>query len=441
MKKLLCYSSAIVFLFLTMLLPVQAVERNGALVDDPLARQFESCMQYNNLIESFTTDGEVIYPDYYAGAYISETKDLVIQVTDVITSTDIEQIKTVTGNENIILEYGLLYSMNDLCSIQDKFVTYLENHDDGTNEICNSLDSISICNKNNSILVEVPAITEQMQNQILIEVLGASARSAQGFPITFIQGDVDSDTNDYEAGILDENWSDTFAIKPGSEKVYAGSPIGFFLNKTFTSFVSGRVGFPCTRTVGNKTQYGFITAGHVTPEFQGSAGINTAYLFEYRGVPSYDSSVPPAIGSLRVTKVEGKVDAAFVEDGYNGVSEYTLHGAEIYQKIVGKTSVPEGTEVFGVSDFLARGTVSSTKRVTTIEGKTLSDLYYVKWSDEGILDGDSGGPLYILAGSEYEAPVYILGILSSGSTTNASYCKINNILNDTSFNVKLEIPR
>lgn len=63
MKKLLCYSSAIVFLFLTMLLPVQAVERNGALVDDPLARQFESCMQYNNLIESFTTDGEVIYPD------------------------------------------------------------------------------------------------------------------------------------------------------------------------------------------------------------------------------------------------------------------------------------------------------------------------------------------------------------------------------------------
>ena len=146
MKKLLCYSSAIVFLFLTMLLPVQAVERNGALVDDPLARQFESCMQYNNLIESFTTDGEVIYPDYYAGAYISETKDLVIQVTDVITSTDIEQIKTVTGNENIILEYGLLYSMNDLCSIQDKFVTYLENHDDGTNEICNSLDSISICN-------------------------------------------------------------------------------------------------------------------------------------------------------------------------------------------------------------------------------------------------------------------------------------------------------
>ena len=201
------------------------------------------------------------------------------------------------------------------------------------------------------------------------------------------------------------------------------------------------MGFPCTRTVGNKTQYGFITAGHVTPEFQGSAGINTAYLFEYRGVPSYDSSVPPAIGSLRVTKVEGKVDAAFVEDGYNGVSEYTLHGAEIYQKIVGKTSVPEGTEVFGVSDFLARGTVSSTKRVTTIEGKTLSDLYYVKWSDEGILDGDSGGPLYILAGSEYEAPVYILGILSSGSTTNASYCKINNILNDTSFNVKLEIPR
>lgn len=353
-------------------------------------------------METNKNNGEKQYVDYYAGRYIDDNHNLVVQVTKNATKNDITEI-TDTLSEKVTIQTvnnsyeELLKTYKDY---SEKMTELSEkvNKDKATkdeNSLYSNLQGVALSPRDNANVVTLKNLTEETKREF-IDYFGEKN-------IVF------------EENKESENKTEKTVIKPGSS-------FGVVVDTTDTTItygigmsLGGRVAY--IKTSG-ETIFGFLTAGHCVS----ARNQITYYKHNNRYVD---------FGKVIRLKFSGSYDAAFIRltntDDFKS-SRYTAYsnaqgGTNAVYKACqtcsyayeGDIEVGETVYKCGSKTYLTKGTILSTHAsVSYIEdGVTLTNLVKADYTSQR---GDSGGLVFTIDDSENK--LYdIAGIHSGGSTT------------------------
>ena len=336
--------------------------------------------QFYNLLEYFNDNYKINeYPDFYAGAYITDgNKELIIYVTD-----DSPEIKNIiitgTGNPNIKIEKAK-YSYNELINIKDDITADITSSykkssfakDENFAEMVDSFAGIGINDRNNSLTVEMSEITDEK--------------------ISIFKKYIDSsDILQFEEG------APTLAqttYKPGEQ--------------IKSSLGGATMGYGCCIIDPASGNYivGFWTAGH--------AVANT-------GNSIYTSS-DIYLGEVKVKQVSGKIDAAFVKfDSSSNTTSLSLKygGHSLGGNIV--TGFAQNSTVYMCGGY-SKAEKSGTIKSTSYDDGQINDMIQASY---GAIDGDSGSVTYLLVNGDYTTAGLHRG--KEGYTFYSVFTKVGNI--------------
>lgn len=346
MRKLLfkCLILSAIFTMVGCSNDLNDVEINKQKIDDSELQAAELGM---NLMESFKasplkSSSDMVYPDYYCGAYINADKKFVVLVNDNSNNVQ-ENLILRTKGSNFIVE-NATFTMNELLETID---ILNELFFDKTKESFLSdigLKGFGIIPSENRVFVELKNCSDNNISLFKNRVLNSPM-----LKFTPSKGDV----------VAEET------IAPGSG-----------LKATST----GSFGYRA-RLNG---QTGLVTAGHVAR----SVGVNVYKDFD---VP-YPSEL---IGTCAATQIGGSVDAAFIRlTGSYTAGNYTAWGTTISSVVEpayqGATVYKEGKNGFSTGSITATN-VSKTINFPSGGSATLWGLIEASYSSAG---GDSGGIIY-----------------------------------------------
>lgn len=155
------------------------------------ARQDESNAQYEAILNYFTQDGVINYPEYYAGAYMNNSNYLVIKATDAITDKNIQELRDVTNNSNLIFERDAEYSYRYLLGLQEKIINYCNS---GSNDaVIHNISETMVYNSTNNLEVVLNSNNISDIRLLMSEIFDeTSTRNIQQYPILFTQADTDN---------------------------------------------------------------------------------------------------------------------------------------------------------------------------------------------------------------------------------------------------------
>lgn len=324
--------------------------------------QDQSNASYTALIHQFAEDGNadlfLHYPNYYAGAYINDQGYLVV-LTKNATNTDIEYLKEICSNENILFEEAE-YSYNELISVKES-IKNSANNMRASNSIGNY--SLEIRDNENKVYVGLADVTDTSIQQALVSGAQRSTTLSSVDCVEF-----------YQNGEL-ELCSTT--LTPGS-----------YIHST----LSGSVGFKASYTSGGETKVGFITAGHVT--------LGSSYVYDNKW------HITGQIGRVIVNTISGSSDAAFVEVNDNFVVSNTVDGCTVQAGLMYLPAIGSLVYKSGVNGIEEGHTITHTYE--GYFGGTY--LTFMIKTDVYCEDGDSGGLLYTKSGSTAR----VVGICTAG---------------------------
>lgn len=126
--------------------------------------------EYNNLISSFTKNNQIVYPEYYAGAYINEEQELV--VCDCASESNRLYYSRKCGSDDIKVElkkFSYVYLKSILEIINNAILL------DQPSEMISNIHSISILEKENKIKVALKQNTSERQNEFYENIIFSEA--------------------------------------------------------------------------------------------------------------------------------------------------------------------------------------------------------------------------------------------------------------------------
>lgn len=328
-------------------------------MEEAIPEDFRNAMQaqqqaleaYQNLWNSFPKDelGEPIYPEDYAGAYLDDDGNLIIQLTEVTPAAENQYNLRCVDTEKVRFREAA-YSVNELLG----FETYVQDYIDAGYEVVTS--GISVTNNRFEISL----------NEDMARFTGPSrtmAARAAGAPIALsYQAPVEATATLWGGDRIVNNDSKK-ACSYGIGGTYNGSPA-------------------------------FLTCGHGN-----SVNDNLLYGGSVIGRVSFSR----ACTSEAALPAETLGDFAIVNVTDSSTTASNLVGG---MKFTGTySSLPEGTKIYkyGAVTQLSTGTVRRSMGLTLCAYG--DPPYYARGlyesSISAVAPGDSGGPVYIKNGSSY----------------------------------------
>lgn len=347
MRRVYVIFLSLTFLF-TLSLPALAVSPEETSVLGKQEVEFQSNLEYTALLDSYWTDYNQGYPDYYAGSYLNSDGLLVVRVCG-LTDTIRLDVQQRTGNPLILIEEAET-SYNTLLSLKTRVTDYVENNP-GTPVAANLLSS-TILDNTSTLEIGVKDNSEDSVAAVLDEVFPATRSSGLSNVISFIK----EERNPVDPVVQENDVIEpVFTISPtaATTTVYAGDKIN-----TSSGYMS--IGFPCRmKTSSGSYVYGFVTSAHGCVK---------------NGDISYNGTV---IGTVYEWKLDGRIDCAFVRMTNQNYS--FPHKIKLYYEDTGKTSiypVAIGTNVSVAvgSSVYKDGTTTNTTSGTVKSVDT--DLYF-----------------------------------------------------------------
>ncbi len=414
MKKVILYILAVMFILSTNMIVIadSDIDNNYVVNDEvvyDLAHEMDMNNELNNLMVYFFENGysteEQRYPDFYAGAYISENRDdLVICVTD--DSNEIKEIiRKGTGNHKIKIEKKQ-YSYNELRAECSKI---MENY-----------TTPSVFAKKGNEVPEITAVGLRIKENGLVVRIKDFDQKYVKTTVNGIQSFKNKETLrsvNIEMESLKSNGFNNIRYEDGDYLVdnTAYNPGDMLSQITFTGTIGSRG--RATNTTSGVTYEGFWTAGHCVKE----------------GTVYNENLV--AIGTCIFSYNNDKVDAAFVtllneydeitddlaDDSWSGAGTinpdhyYLTYPEDGMVYMCGAVSGEQGGKIYSTSyDYVQEKT-----------GKYFYDLLCAAYRSEL---GDSGAAVYSsdgLASDEF----IIAGIHKGNHKDNAALSAISKMYN------------
>lgn len=330
------------------------------------------------------TNDNIIYPDNYGGSYINENNELVVQIVDNLNNNKLNYatLKTNISLEDNTLNEVVKYSYNDLISVNEKIVNYfLENGVTVSNFVANYIDVYS-----NRVVVELKNIDSESIDKFKREVY-------------------DSEVIEFKVG----ERADTTA----SYKVGAGFYVNAKYTKGNTTHHTGRYCSFGARAKRNGVS-GYITAGH---------------CFGYMDYTTVDATI--ANGTYVTRSYSQTMDAAFVKLNSgntvtNNLSDVGLQASMI--KTTGQNYYTTGTAVGkdGSAGKYGTGLIKS----LSFSGVDKDGYYHSGLTTTNItaIDGDSGGPVFIVNNLTSSSGAPLIGITSVGNSNLLGFYDYNKIV-------------
>lgn len=341
-------------------------EREGLAKYDQtfLAKQEVAASNYEKMQQSFqTTKSANAYPDYYGGAYIDDSGDLVVYVySDADSkSTARQDLSQVMGTASLTVKEAQ-FSYNELTSVMDKLNRYVKANNDSDS---NGFSLFYLSDKDNRIIVEL------------------------------------TDLNEENIKRFKENVMDSPIIEFNQSKGEMKPEINMNPGQSITTVGSGSMGYRARRNGRN----GFVSAGHMG-SLNDTVSVN--------GVN---------IGTITARQASGSVEATFIEvTNSNYTPTNTINGTS--NTLSTTTSRPGvGTVInkCGASTGSTSGKILSTNATITVNGVTYTDITTADYSSAG---GDSGGIVYSYVSSTNTR--YTLGTHSFSDGSTRSFIKADN---------------
>ena len=343
---------------------------------------------YGNIIEYFPTTvtlteygttTEVIYPDEFAGAYIDESNNLHVVLTNNVYSETKYDYQKITDYDNDIVFNVAEFSLSLLHSVQktlDEVMVELGIEGTILNEITNKVEihMFDVTNKND--VVEFLKIKFDKFNDNCIDFKGPLG--------------------------LKTTASNT------ASNALAGS-------KCTESVYSATLGFNAYRT--SEGKYGVVTAAH----------------FATSGA-SIKNAMGTTIGGASIRQMSGTVDAAFIPFPSGITKSYKLCTSSVYDDITGYRAsanvvIGMATRKYGIASGLTYGKVLSTSGTISVSGITFTSQIIVSNTQ---YEGDSGGPVVDDMLGPFQSspfPCNIMGIATIRDDNYYGYVsKIENVM-------------
>lgn len=243
-------------------------------------KQIEAIEKYSQIMESFAKTRADGYPDYYAGAYLGDSEELVIL------TTDMNMAQNSLSDSNVRFEMAE-YSMNELRNIDDIIYNYITNNKD--EEITSKISGFGIDEYQNKMSVFLTDISDEVLQEFREKIVDSEA-------VTFNKRDK-------------LNFNATYHL--GSQ---------FYYKKATSTFLYS-MGFRAKRVVGGTTYNGFVTAGHSMPDgatIYSAAGSRIGYV---KGVSFGDGSDASFVCADSAT-ISSKTTTGYDINGSDYVTSY-----------------------------------------------------------------------------------------------------------------------
>lgn len=394
MKKNIRYFLCLMLVFLMIPLSVAASnpDRNADLthtvpkaIIQAMELQEPALQAYQNLWNSFNKDelGTPIYPDNYAGEYVSGDK-LVIMLVDPSEELKEDYMKRAQDSEHVIFE-SASYSLNYLNSL-DQVVTQLEEQN-------YSIGSYGVDRKANQFYVSV---IEEDYNKLMNEQPQTLQKTTESLPVRIEPGTPNTSTAQLWGGDRITNEDNGAGLSVGIGGTYGGS------NAILTAGHSNeKVGFLSTR-------YPYIQY----------SGTRTGQVSYQRANRTNGATGVDSLGDFAMVKLTGSDTAT--NKVYGSVSITGTY-----------SSVPVGTTIYkyGATTGYSWGTVTQAS-INVIYSDGLFNTYYVNGlyqslmqnssGTDAVAGGDSGGPVYMKDGSANK----LHGIVTARSNPTSGPAKI-----------------
>lgn len=372
-------------------------------IDKYVEEEKEVIKTYNNLMQSVYNKKTEEYDESYAGSYVNNKGDLVIQVSD---SDDMHQYNDIKKNskQRVSIKKAK-HSYNELEDVYSGISKKIEKKNSNKNSILNSISGVEISEEDNKVKVYLEDCSESSISEFKANISNAEC-------IEFEEEEV--------------------FVPTAAKSVYSGQKIligdGYYSMGVRAYYLNSS----------GKEVKGFLTAGHNVKKGQ------TVYVCTSSGTFQ-------KVGTVAYAKVGGKVDAAFVKltnQDYSISKKVYYKAAKDCASASGITldtdswwyDIPVGSTVYkaGYKGYCTKGTVKSKKNTISY------DL-----NDDGVIDvtisnmikatyktrmGDSGGIVY----ATDKSPVGIQsGVANSSYDASTGYYSISycsNIDNILSLN-------
>lgn len=318
-----------------------------------LSRQNISKQENTKLLSNMAKKDYSSLKTHFAGSYIDNCGDLVVQVTEKNNNT-LAQVKEITNNDKIEVN-EVHFSYEELCNIYEQLNDKLTNKNNNAiiKNICDNIQSIVISQQNNAIIIQVKNLSNNFSEQFKEYICASNA-------IQFKKGNgsiVSSSTNMFLGN-----------------KIRIGN-VGYY-----------SIGCRASAKKNGKLIKGFLTAGHKV-----SLGDKVYYCVS--------STKEVLIGKIVAKKTSGNVDCSFVQvTNANYLVNRRIKNSDgiIIRNDVSATPT-EGEVVYKCG---YAGRVTSGKNIGTKSTVTYSDcnitLHNLIMANYKTRMGDSGGTVYTL---------------------------------------------
>ena len=326
-----------------------------------------SVIDYQKMLDSFlkTRSGDIIYPEYYGGAYIDDEGDLIVY-TKYPAIAEFSLTNATSGSIDFEIKIAE-YSYNELNDMMDLLNDFKEKN--SNSKTARNFNSYWLSDNTNEIIVELEDMSPNRIMQFKKQVVDSPI-------IVFVQSQGES--------ALDTN------INPGDG---------------ITTGVISSMGYRARRNGLN----GFVTAAHGV----GKLG-STVELVGNR----------KALGVVDRRQWSGSIDAAFIRINSGFTPTNTLrasNNSSVTGSLATSTSLPgAGTVInkLGTVTKHTSGKIISTNASFTYNGIKLTNLTSASYASKS---GDSGGIVYSLISSTNTR--HTLGIHHGYSGSTRFYVK------------------
>ena len=331
---------------------------------------------YNEIINSFEqTDTNIIFPDEYGGAYNNGNGRLVVKLTDLSRSIVSRYAKAVS-NPGILIFNKAEYSKNDLESLCKEVIRWFQAEEIDWNQ-CYA------CDETIKAVIIVPG-TGYTKAQAFIQSKIALQKGTQ-LPVT-VQAS--------------EKEKPTAALQGGSSLRKSGSSVSTL------AFCGTYDGSPAIITCG----HGGLSEGtkvYVNSSVTSNM-IGTITVQQYKYNESGDFSITKITGNQRLTNlVQYSSGTAYAVKGY-----FNLPAKNDIVYNFGKNGHRNKCQVINTNTILNHGSEKGPFYVLGMVHTTILES-----EASGVLNGDSGSPVYSLSSNEATA----LGVLSSGGSSTMTF--------------------
>ena len=356
-----------------------AIETNSKLIES-----------LNKSTDSYDED----YPEYFAGTYLNEEKELVVCLTDNKQSTK-DKITEVAGTSNVNFKI-VEESYNELTELQDKlnktyeesYKTYVINNsgsDTNIVEMLKSISGFSIISKTNCIEIGIQDITDKKLSAFQ-EIFGTS-----------------------------DNFK--FVNKEQSKNCMTWAPGRAIYNTSSRCSTGYRAKYV---TSSGSTYTGFTTCAH------GGMTVGTAIYT--------NSSRTDKLGTVKLRQYSGSVDASFVTitksncsvgtttyygQGLSTSGGITIQSNTYYNSFVEDSCLYKSGSTTGTTS----GTLRSANATVTIDGITFTNTIETSKFCEA---GDSGGIVFYYNPSNGKS--YACGLVKSSGSYSSNSIKASAVV-------------